>query len=339
MVSPPRLTAPSQLRTVAPSSMRSGKAGHPKRAGQQSDAAHPRPSAQPTRRQRRTGRSPRHASPRSSSLPRETAHGYSTNLGHSTAQRRTTVPGQNAAPGRSTRQGQNTTPLPGTPSPRRKRRPKVSRRLPGSSLRRFAQRYRVVIALFLGLCAAGTGILAVAEDESHTVTAVRVSSAVAAGDVLGPQLLEEASIDEESLPEEYVTSIDEALGARAAVPMPAGTVVLTPQLVGPGLLYGQDEHDVAVPVRPADTAMVSMLTPGQRVDIMFSSDAPESGPSSSTLAEGVPVLWTPVDEEDNWLPSGTESGQVVIVAVDPATAEHIAEATHQGRLHLSLVGG
>lgn len=221
----------------------------------------------------------------------------------------------------------------------RNRPPRVARRLRGSSLRRGIQRLRVPLALLLGVCAVGAGVLAGGETQVETTTAVRVTSPMAAGQELSPGDLEETEVDVEAVPEGHLFERDALVGQRTAVPLPAGALVLDAHLVGPGLLQGQEAGVVAVPVRPADTAMVGMLTPGQSVDVLVSADSIDAGSSSQTLAEAAPVLWTPTSEDENWLPGAGEAGNVVIVAVEAETAEAIAQATHEGRLHLSLVGG
>ncbi len=209
--------------------------------------------------------------------------------------------------------------------------------LRGSSLRRRVQRLRVPLAMLLGLCAVGAGILTGGEAQVETVAAVRVTSPVAAGQELTAADLEEAQVDVEAVPEGHQAQAGDLVGQRTAVPLPAGALIHDAHLVGPGLLQGQEDGVVAVPVRPADTAMVGMLTPGQSVDVLVSADSIDAGSSSRTLAEAAPVLWTPTSEEENWLPGAGEAGNVVIVAVGADTAESIAQATHEGRLHLSLV--
>lgn len=214
----------------------------------------------------------------------------------------------------------------------------MNRRLRGSSFRRGLQRLRVPLALLLGVCAVGAGILAGGEAQVETATAVQVTSPVAAGQELTASELEETQVDAAAVPVQQA-ELEELLGQQVAVPLPAGALVHQEHLVGPGLLEGQEEGVVAVPVRPADTAIVGMLTPGQSVDVLVSADSAESGTSSRTVAAAAPVLWTPTSEDENWLPGAGEAGSVVIVAVEAETAETIAEATHEGRLHLSMVSG
>ncbi|WP_022873517.1 Flp pilus assembly protein CpaB [Nesterenkonia alba] len=199
------------------------------------------------------------------------------------------------------------------------------------------RRFRVPVAVLLGLCAAAAALLGTDHQPVETTTAVRVTQDITAGEVLSPSVLEEVEIDVAALGQGYATSVDELAGATLAASLPAGAVVLESQLVGPGLLDGYEPGTVAVPVRPADTAIIGLLSPGQRVDVLASRDAPEQEQATERVAQNVPVLWIPQGEGDNWLGAG-EADDVVILAVDAATAEDIAQASHAARLHLSLVG-
>lgn len=218
------------------------------------------------------------------------------------------------------------------------RPPRVNRRLRGPGLPRWVQRFRIPLALLLGLGAAAASVLAGAEGQLETTSALRVTADLGVGERLSAAVIEEVQVDAAAVPRDYDVEVEQMLGRQVAVPIPAGALIHPEQLVGPGLLAGQDPGTVAVPVRPADPAMVALLTPGQRVDVLASSDTLERGSSSQLVATAAPVLWTPRDDSETWLPSGTEPGGVVILAVDPATAESIAEATQEGRLHLSLRG-
>ncbi|WP_070159052.1 Flp pilus assembly protein CpaB [Nesterenkonia sp. PF2B19] len=200
------------------------------------------------------------------------------------------------------------------------------------------RRLRVPLALLCALGAVLAGLASGVESRGETATAVRVTQDVSAGDELTAAVLEEVSVDAEAVPGEEPVRVEDLLGRQAAVPLSRGAMVLPSQLVGPGLLAGQPEDHVAVPVRPADTALVGMLSPGQRVDVILSSESLEDGTSSRTVARAALVLWVPSGESDDWFPQAGDAGQVLVVGVDPSTAQDIAQAAHEGRLHLSLVG-
>lgn len=188
------------------------------------------------------------------------------------------------------------------------------------------------------ICAGAVGALAVADDPQETVTVLQVTAAVPAGEELAAGVVEPLEVDRESVAEDAVTELEDLADRRSAVPLAPGAVVAESHLVGSGLLQGQPAGTVAVPVRAGDSGLVSMLRPGQRVDVVSSGDGAGRDADAETLAESAVVLWTPTGEDDSWLASSAEAGDVVIVAVDAQTAEDIAGAAHRGRLHLSLVG-
>lgn len=220
----------------------------------------------------------------------------------------------------------------------RSKPPRVSRRLKPGGLYRWIRRFRIPVAITLALAAAAAVLLAAEAPELETTQAVRVTTDIGVGERLEAEHLEIADIDSSAVPEGHSGQLEDFLGQTTATTLPAGAIAHPAQLVGPGLLAGFDPGTVAVPVRPADTAIIGMLTPGQRVDVTASADIPEEDTGPRRIAESVPVLWVPQEESENWLGAGTEAQNVVILAVDAQTAEAIAEATHSGRLHLSLVG-
>ncbi|WP_344720188.1 RcpC/CpaB family pilus assembly protein [Nesterenkonia halobia] len=237
----------------------------------------------------------------------------------------------------------------------------MARRLRGASSTRVVRRMRLPLALLFACCAVAAGMLAGGTaPPGERVTVVRTTGEAAAGETLEAAQLETARVEAASVPAEAAAAawggpgegrdesgagpseageelLDRVAGRQAAVPLPQGAVVLESQLVGPGLLDGQDEEVVAMPVRPADTALVGMLTPGRRVDVLVSGSGPESTPPAETVAEAAPVLWTPQSASDDWLPADDQAGEVVILAVEPDVAETLAEAAHRGRIDLSLV--
>lgn len=221
---------------------------------------------------------------------------------------------------------------------RQHRAPRVRRRLRPGGLSTWLRRVRLPLALLLGLCAAATAMLAVEGSEADTTAAIRLSAPVAAGETLTEDMLEQGEVDAGVVPDQHSGEMEDYVGRTAATSLPEGAVVHTSQLVGPGLLEGFDGSTVAVTVRPADGSMIEVLSPGQRVDVTTSSEAPESENSAHRIAEAAPVLWIPQREGENWLQNSQQDSSVVIIGVDSSTARDIAEASHRSRLHLSLVG-
>lgn len=213
--------------------------------------------------------------------------------------------------------------------------PRVTRR----PLRRRLQRARIPSAIALAIAAGGLTAYNSLGSTVDRVPAVRLTTDIGAGEVLTAESVEVAEVDVAAVPENHSGDPGRYIGQTMSAPLPRGAVVHESQLLGPGLLTGRDAGTVAVPVRPADTAIVGLLAPGQHVDVLASADAPENASSTRTVAEGVPVLWTPQGGDENWLGdrSPGENRDVVVLGVQADTAEDIAQATHEGQLHLSVV--
>lgn len=221
---------------------------------------------------------------------------------------------------------------------KRQRVPHIARRLRPGGLYRWMRRFRIPLAMVMGLCAVAAVMLAVEGAQVQTTTAVRVTQPVAVGEVLSESAVEQFEVDTAAVPEDHSAEVSDFQGATVATALPKGTVLHPSQFLGPGLLEGQDADVSAVPVRPADTAIISLLSPGMKVDVYSSSDAPEEQEVTARVAQSAPVIWIPQSGGEDWI-TGSEGGSdVVVLAVDADTAEQIAQATHRGRLHLNVVG-
>ncbi|WP_168198556.1 RcpC/CpaB family pilus assembly protein [Nesterenkonia sp. NBAIMH1] len=201
---------------------------------------------------------------------------------------------------------------------------------------RALRRFRAPLALLMGAAALVAVLMGQQGGASDTVTAVRVTVDVPAGELLSASMLEEDQVDAGSLPEGYAHTAESFEGEAMAAPLPAGAVLHPAQLVGPGLLQGHPAGTVAVPVRPADTAILGFMSAGQRVDVLASSDAPEGESAAARVVDAAPVLWVPQGGDETWLGSSADSSDVVILGVDAQTAEDVAEAGYRGRLDLVL---
>lgn len=218
----------------------------------------------------------------------------------------------------------------------------MRRRLRPASVPRWIRRARVPVALVLGLGAGAAALLAAEPPDTETVPALQLTQPVSAGEALSEENIEVTEIDVAAVPSGHLSDDRKFLGRTVATSLPQGALIHTSQLVGPGLLEGFDADVVAVPVRPADASMISMISPGQHVAVTISSDAPESEERARRVADAAPVLWVPRGDSDAWLPGATgpgagDAGAVVIIAVEAKTASEIAEAGHRSRLHVSLV--
>ncbi|GAB3282489.1 hypothetical protein GCM10027449_24520 [Sinomonas notoginsengisoli] len=130
------------------------------------------------------------------------------------------------------------------------------------------------------------------------------------------------------------------VGQRLAGPLRSGEMVTDASLVGPGLLVGTAPGTSAVPVRIADPASLQLLTPGQLIDLVLSSEAGGTAGRGSTLASQVPVLWTGspggAGAAGAWLGSQEADG-LLVVGASPDEALRIAGASTRGKVFFVLV--
>lgn len=112
------------------------------------------------------------------------------------------------------------------------------------------------------------------------------------------------------------------VGRRTAVPVPAG-LPLVPQVLAGADLAGPPGTVVAA-VRLADDAMVGLLAPGDRVDLLA---APAEGGAGTTVARGALVLPSaPKADGSGLLGMGAAGTQPLLVAVAPDEAAALAGA-------------
>ncbi|WP_341393433.1 Flp pilus assembly protein CpaB [Arthrobacter sp. G119Y2] len=207
-------------------------------------------------------------------------------------------------------------------------------------LRRFILRRRRLIAALLCCAAAGTAVQALLPPDPGKVLLVVAAADLPAGALLTSGDLRTVPLAASGVPPDSFSDAAELAGRRLATPLQQGSPLMQTSLVGTGLLTGAPPGSVAVSVRPADPALVQLISPGQLVDVVLGSsenDVQGTG-APAVLAADAPVLWTASDGADSWPGSG-ESGAVVVLAAAPEEAAALAAASGSGRIHLVLTGG
>lgn len=201
-------------------------------------------------------------------------------------------------------------------------------------------RRRLIIALLLSL-AAGLAVHQLTPAPTHTVTVLAATHDLPAGATLAPGDLMPLHVPPEILAAGMFTDPPELAGKQLASPVLKNQIFTATQLLGQGLLTGAPEGFAAVPLRLADPASIQLLSPGQLVKIVRSSDGSfgSSGVASEVLADAVAVLWTAGNgsQGSQWPGSGETEG-LVVVAAGPPEAERLAGASSQGKLFFVLVG-
>lgn len=150
---------------------------------------------------------------------------------------------------------------------------------------------------------------------------------VKGGTVLSPADVEVRAVLTADAPVGALTEAAEALGRAVSAPVAEGQVLTSLALVSPRA--SPTGGRVVAPVRLSDAGLVTLLRPGDVVDLVGTH---EQGGAASVVARGVRVVTVPVLEED--VGSGS-SGGLVLVEVPAGTATELARAAVAGPLSLT----
>lgn len=207
-------------------------------------------------------------------------------------------------------------------------------------LRRFIDRRRRTLAAAFLCLAAGAAVYQLTPPSAALVPVAVAARDLPAGASLSPSDLSVARLPAETVPQRAESDPARLEGQRTAGPLRRGEPVTDASLVGPGLLAGTPAGTAAVPVRIADPASVTLLSPGQLVDLVLSADAAGQPQTGATLAARVPVLWTASGgsgaAQGGWL-GQQESDGLLVVAASPEQALRIAGASSRGKVFFVLV--
>lgn len=195
---------------------------------------------------------------------------------------------------------------------------------------RALRRHRSAVA---GLCAAGavlTALPLVAPTPAATTTVVVAARDLSPGTPITDADLRAVALPDALLPEGALTDRSAVVGRSVGGPVREGEPLTDVRLLGSGML--QRTGLVAVPVRLADAATVSLLRAGDRVDVLAastSSDRPAT--RAVTVAPAVQVLAVPQGDETNG------DGALVVVAATPDVAARLAAAAVTSRLSVTVL--
>lgn len=212
-------------------------------------------------------------------------------------------------------------------------------------------RYRRGVAGVLTGVAVLAGVAAVRPPPRSSTPVVVADRDLRAGQVLRPDDVRGADVPTELVPAGASRDPSQVVGRVLAGPVRRGEPLTDVRLVGRALLSGLGPGQVAVPVRPADAGVLTLVEPGDRVDVLASTaaESPDGSSSSSAgparlVAVGARVLSVPVAASGasaSLLSSGADasaSGPPLLLAVDRATAADLAGAA-TSRLSLELAAG
>ena len=210
----------------------------------------------------------------------------------------------------------------------------------GTGLLRRLRRHRRLVAAVLVAVAAGLAVDAVAAETPPGVPVVVATVDLAAGVTLGDGDVEVTQAPAGLVPD-GAAPLDEAVGGTLAAPLRRGEIVTDARVLGPGLLAGQPDGSVAVPVRPSDPAAAALLRPGDRVRVLAGPSplgdvvAPGGGEAEALVDAGT-VLALPADGSGGLL-SAEAASTVLVLAVSGAEALRLAAAGDGRWLSVALL--
>ena len=218
--------------------------------------------------------------------------------------------------------------------------PRLWSPVPRSPLRRFLERRRRTLAAALACIAVGAAVYQLTPPSAAMAPVAVAARDLPAGAQLDAADLTIARLPAEAVPRGASSGPSGLAGQRIAGAVRRGEIITDAALVGPGLLAGTAPGTAAVPVRVADAASLQLLSPGQLIDLVLSTDAGGPGGAGTMLASRVPVLWTPGASgggpAGQWL--GTQEAEgLLVVGASPEQAQRIAGASAQGKVFFVLV--
>lgn len=188
--------------------------------------------------------------------------------------------------------------------------------------------HRRILAAALAAAAVVLVIDAASPSLPAGVDVVVAARDVDGGTKLRPDDLVTRSFPADAAPQGRV-DIDAAVGRVLAAPVRAGEPLTDRRLLGQALLDGWGTDLVATPVRVTDAGTTSLITSGDRINVLAAADHAES---ARVIAGDVPVL-TVTTTDDSVLGDGA----LLVVATTPERAADLAHAAMTA--HISFTVG
>ncbi|GAA1413304.1 hypothetical protein AUR04nite_30920 [Glutamicibacter uratoxydans] len=203
------------------------------------------------------------------------------------------------------------------------------------------RRYRRPAGIACLLLAAAAALNLLADGQLGQREIVVAVADLPAGVVLTSSDVQLQQIPADANDHQLLTDVQDLVGQRLAVAVPAGTALRDYLLVGPQLLTGSPQGTVAVPIRLTDAATVGLIHPGQLVDIVLTTgDGFEKEIRSETIAHAVPVLWVPATAKSEFgmlSPSATSGDGIIVVAAASTLSDDLAGSMSRGKVSAVLV--
>jgi Flp pilus assembly protein CpaB len=206
---------------------------------------------------------------------------------------------------------------------------------------RTGQWHRRLLASGLLAGAMAAGLQALEPPPPPSVVVVTTARDLPAGSRLGPADLAATRLTPGTVPDGAVTARSDALSRTLVAAARRGEPLTDVRLVGAGELASGDDAAVTVPVRIADADAVTLLRPGDVIDVLGAA-APVDGSGSTParlLASAVRVVTVPVrDDGTSALGDLGGDGALLLVTTTSTTAARLAGAAVTDRLSVVLRG-
>jgi Flp pilus assembly protein CpaB len=172
-----------------------------------------------------------------------------------------------------------------------------------------------------------TGISAAAPEGPATITVVKAKSQLPGGTVVSGSDLVLDRVAASDVPEGVVTDPHALIGKTLAVPV-AENQMMTPLTAIAARTSVLPGHVIA-PLRLADTALATLLRPGDVVDVIAADTQAEQ---AVVVAAGARVVTIPEPPDEG--PGPGPDGALVLIDVDIQTASAVAQAAASATLSI-----
>ena len=207
----------------------------------------------------------------------------------------------------------------------------------------------LILAVVLGLAASAVVFFYLNQQSAANVTArqtrpvVVAASDVTFGTKLDRNLLKVVNYPKDSVPPNAYSSLDSVVGQTTKIFLATKEPVLMSKLstIGGGLsmMVRPDMRASSVTVNLV-SSVSGFVVPGDRVDVLVTIDRNGGGMQSATtqtILQNIEVLAAGVKTESKDQENKPNTDlQTVTLLVDPPSAEKMALAMHEGKIHLTL---
>lgn len=192
--------------------------------------------------------------------------------------------------------------------------------------RRFLLRYRRMLSALLAAVAVLVVVQTLAPQTPAQQAVVVATHDLTSGVTLGAADVTVEHMPPVAVPSGAASSVAEVAGRTVAGPMRAGEAVTDRRLLGRALLAGYPPRLVVAAVRIHDADVVGLLQVGDRISIYAAGRASYA----DLVVDRVPVVTLPASD------ANSQEGGLVVVAVTPDQAAHLAQANATAPLSLTL---